>query len=289
MEKKLALQIKSWTSSCSMTHVISQANINSIISLMIKAGNFALEKQNEIGTELHSTNNCSSHTIDQQVSRIFVDKIKQEFCHDTVLSEEELPHEFCLGKNNTWLIDPIDGTHHYLAKDNQYSLMIGLLHKTQPAYGWVYNPPFSTLYHGGPDFGVWRIDKQNNATKLAVLGTLPEKKVRVIIGRRDRKNHPWINSIQNIDIIEAGSIGYKVSRILEDEADVLVHLAGRLKVWDTAGPVALALAAGLEVGNAENNYLIYPQNSFLHSSAIVIGKSGSLDWFRNNIIPSWTQ
>jgi len=69
----------------------------------------------------------------------------------------------------------------------------------------------------------------------------------------------------------------------------LLHLAGRLKLWDTAGPVALALAVGLDVGSKDIDELLYPQDSFMHPVALVMGKQGSLQWFRSKVVPSWTQ
>ena len=167
--------------------------------------------------------------------------------------------------------------------------MIGLLWAGTPIYGWIYNPAFATLYHGGPDLGAWRIDSDGKSQSINTNLSLENKFVRIILGRRDKANNPWLENLSDVSITEAGSIGYKLSKILEDEADVLLHLAGRLKIWDTAGPVALALAAGLDVGSREIDYLHYPQDSFLHPLAIVMGKKGSLQWFRSKIAPSCLQ
>jgi 3'(2'), 5'-bisphosphate nucleotidase len=206
-----------------------------------------------------------------------------------IISEEALPEKFVLSKDRVWVIDPIDGSDYYLANDTQYSIMIGLLIEGKPVYGWVYNPAASALYHGGPNRGAWFCD-DNGKSKNIVVGSLSNKEpVRVILGRRDIKNNPWLENLSDIQIMQAGGIGYKVGKIFEDEADVFMHLAGRLKIWDTAGPVAVALGAGLEVGGEEIDELIYSKDSFVHNFAIVMGKKGSLDWFRSKIIPSWIQ
>ena len=36
-------------------------------------------------------------------------------------------------------------------------------------------------------------------------------------------------------LVKTGSIGLKVAKVLESEADIFVHLSGKLKTWDTAG------------------------------------------------------
>jgi len=275
-------------------HNLSSDDIDFVNSLLIEAGNMAVDGQafrlevNRIGNT--QSNLTKTPTIDEKISLFLVNKLKRRFANQMIVSEEALPQEFSLTDDYAWLIDPIDGTHHYLANDNQYSIMIGLLLAGEPIYGWVYNPASSTLYHGGPGQGAWCLGQSRGKAQLIdPLGALNSKSVRVIIGRRDKKNNPWLESLPNIIILQAGSIGYKLTRILEDEADILLHLAGRLKIWDTAGPVALALANGLEVGSKDIDTLLYPKDSFTHQVAMVIGKKGSLEWFRKQLIPAWIQ
>ncbi len=285
-----------------MAHqIISQSDINFLKDLLIEAGTLAVSLQANLSiiqnrgsssgnsSALRADEQVLALTADEEVSQFLVNKLKSRFAKDTIISEEALPKYFLLSDQYTWLVDPIDGTHHYLANDSQYSIMIGLLWAGEPVYGWIYNPAFATLYHGGPGLGAWRVDRNGKLESIQSVLALEDKPVRAILGRRDKNNNPWLDKISDVTIIQAGGIGYKLSRILEDEADVLLHLAGRLKVWDTAGPVALALAAGLEVGSREIDQLFYPRDSYTHQMAIVMGKKGSLQWFRSKIITAWIQ
>jgi 3'(2'), 5'-bisphosphate nucleotidase len=269
--------------------ILSQNDINYLNETIIEAGKFALALQYDLFSNNRNLQNEKIPSADEKISAILVGKIKSRFVNHAIISEEDLPKESDLKEDYVWMIDPIDGTHHYLANDSQYSIMIGLVCAGKPIYGWVYNPVFDVLYHGGPGLGAWRINNKNKSQSVYSNYFVPDTAVRVILGRRDKKNNPWLDNLSDIQIIEAGSIGYKLSRILDNEADVLLHLARRLKVWDTAGPVALALGAGMEVGSKEIDHLNYPENSFLHPVEVVIGKSGSLQWFRSKIVPSWIQ
>jgi 3'(2'), 5'-bisphosphate nucleotidase len=268
--------------------ILSQNDINYVNEIIIEAGKLALTLQKDLfssNRDLKTKEMILS--ADEKISAILVKKVRSRFTDHAIISEEDFPKESDLKEEYVWMIDPIDGTHHYLANDSQYSIMIGLVCAGKPIYGWIYNSAFDALYHGGPGLGAWCKNKDNDSQAIYCNYFVPDTAVRVILGRRDKKYNPWLDAVSDIQIIEAGSIGYKLSKILENEADVLLHLAGRLKVWDTAGPVALALGAGMEVGSKDIDYLNYPENSFQHPVEIVIGKSGSLQWFRSKIVPSW--
>ncbi len=252
---------------------LSQSDIYFVNNLLVEAGNLASVLQTQSQCNQANSEALSIATADEQVSQLLVDGLKSRFNRENIISEEELPGQFSLDDQRIWLVDPIDGTHHYLAMENQYSIMIGLLCKGVPIFGWVYNPSSFALYYGGTDMGAWFLDKKHPIGQLIKpVNPLDNEHIRITVGRRDRKHNPWLDSLPNTTIIEAGSIGLKVANILEDQADVLLHLAGALKVWDTAGPVALALAAGLDVGTSEDDQLLYTQNSLVHKQAIVVGK-----------------
>lgn len=264
-------------------------DIDFVNELVVEAGRLALKLQ----ASSHKINQTQSDSIfisvDEKISHLLVEKLQNKFANQLIISEEALPEKFILNQNRVWVIDPIDGTDHYLANDTQYSIMIGLLVEGKPVYGWVYNPAVGALYHGGPNRGAWVCDEKGKSKNIVIDSLAAQKPVRVILGRRDIKNNSWLENLSDVKIMQVGSIGYKIGKIFENEADVLMHLAGRLKIWDTAGPVAVAMGAGLEVGGEEIDELIYSQDSFVHSFAIVMGKKGSLDWFRSKIIPSWIQ
>jgi 3'-phosphoadenosine 5'-phosphosulfate (PAPS) 3'-phosphatase len=72
----------------------------------------------------------------------------------------------------------------------------------------------------------------------------------------------------------------KVTKVLEAEADLFVYLSAKMKTWDTAGPVALALGGMLEVGAMESDELCFPNEGVVHASSVIIGRPGSIQWCR---------
>jgi len=212
---------------------------------------------------------------------MIVSALTERFPNDIIVSEEDHIHKDATTKDRVWLIDPIDGTENYISNDGQYAVMIGLVVKTTPVFGWVYAPAFRTLYFGGQDYGTWRSKDQAPPQRVGPLKELEVESVaRVIMGFRDRKANPWVKEHPKVVLVKTGSIGLKVAKVLENEADVFVHLSGKLKTWDTAGPAAIALGNQLDVGTLETDDLPFDISKVRQECSIIMGRPGALRWSR---------
>jgi 3'(2'), 5'-bisphosphate nucleotidase len=58
------------------------------------------------------------------------------------------------------------------------------------------------------------------------------------------------------DLVPMGSAGYKVTAVVRGEVDAYVHAGGQYQ-WDSAAPVAVALAAGLHASRLDGSPLRY--------------------------------
>lgn len=279
-----------------MKTVISQENLNKVLKLCHEAGKLAAQMRSSIDIKEKTGPQDLVTSADIALSELIVSTLSREFPGALIVSEEdkELPGQILPDQSKEiWVIDPIDGTENYIRGDGQYSVMVGLLHNMHPVFGCVYEPHSNHLYYGGEGLGAWKIkpgenkppqdlvlQKEKNQFEAGDKSTNPNRKTRLMMGHRDRKKHPWVEDLEYIRFVKYGSIGLKVARILEDHADLFVHLAGKLKVWDTAAPSAIAIAAGLEVGTMEENSLSFHLPEVYHRHPVIIGKKGSLKWCR---------
>jgi 3'(2'), 5'-bisphosphate nucleotidase len=261
--------------------IIDQEEINYVSSLITKAGVLAPQIRADIEIIEKSGPNDRVTTADLTLSKLIVSELHKRFSADKIISEEDTAHDTIAKKGRVWLVDPIDGTDNYIANDGQYSVMIGLVIDLKPVFGWVYAPARSTIYFGGPGFGTWRQHGNETATRFEDQAYLQlQEHARIMVGWRDRKNNPWIKDLPQATLVKTGSIGLKVAKVLEREADLFVHLSGKLKTWDTAGPVAIALGGNLEVGAMDADELSFPEEGVIHQSSVIIGRPGSLQWCR---------
>jgi 3'(2'), 5'-bisphosphate nucleotidase len=263
---------------------VSAEDIAYVKKIVREAGAIAIAMREGVDIREKSGPSDKVTAADCAISAELVKHLKARFPDDEIVSEEDEHHCPHGTKRRVWLIDPIDGTDNYICNDGQYSVMIGLLVDGKPDFGWVYAPAWKTLYFGGPGFGAFSEKDDAECERFAPLEKLDiDSKARVIMGGRDRKSHPWVSELPQVEVVKMGSIGLKVAKVLEDYADVYVHLAGKLKTWDTAGPIAIALGGDLEVGPMEGDQITFPKDSVRLESSVIIGRRGCLNWSRTYI------
>lgn len=264
--------------------ILTESDIQFIADLARRAGRMAAQMRASIDVRHKTGPNDLVTCADIALSELITRELAERFPEDQLISEEATPGP-PTSNGRVWLIDPIDGTDNYVRNDSQYAVMIGLLVNGNAEFGCVYNPPDDYSYYGGMKFGVYK--KYGQLPPDLVKRDYPvdlTKPVRLMMGWRDRKKNPWIKDLPDIDWLESGSVGIKVAKVINDEADVFVHLAGKLKLWDTAGPVAIALGAGLEVGTMKEDELSFPLPEIVHGTVVIIGRPGSLEWTRRTLV-----
>lgn len=264
--------------------ILSKEDIDFVCDLAIRAGKMAAEMRGSISVSQKTGPSDLVTCADIALSKLILEELHMRFPLDQLISEEETGAA-STANGRTWLIDPIDGTENYIKGGSEYAVMIGLLVDKVVEFGCVYRPDTDYCYYGGIKFGVWhRTEERQPAPVEPYSKPAISPPVRLMMGSRDRKKNPWISDLPDIEWLQSGSVGVKVIKVLQDEADVFVHLAGKLKVWDTAGPVAIALGAGLEVGTMKENELEFSLPEILHGTVVIVGRPGALDWTRRTLI-----
>lgn len=276
-----------------MEPALTNDDIMFVRTLMEGAGQIAVDMRDSIEIKTKTGPLDQVTSADIRLSEIIVSSLQERYPDDLIISEEdfdgtptEVPsHESSLS-GRVWMVDPIDGTNSYIKREGEYSVMIGLLVDGKPVFGFVFAPFWNVMYFGGQGYGAWRQEGTDEARRFDALARLElTEETRLMMGSRDRKRHPWVEELPQVEIVKTGSIGIKVARILEQQADLFVHLSGQLKKWDTAGPVAIALAGGLDVGTMSDDSLEFPSESVLHETPVIIGREGALAWCRKYIAP----
>lgn len=263
---------------------LSEEDVLYVSQLIKEAGRMAVDMRSQVTARQKTGPRDLVTEADEALSQLIVGRLQNRFPNDLVVSEEEVSNPAGLGAQRAWLIDPIDGTEYYVSAGGMYSVMIGLLIDGKPSYGWVYNPSLDVLYVAEPFKQVKKFAGDSYLELPHVCLSLNNKRMRLMMGNRDREQHSWSShALRGAEWIDSGSIGLCVARILEGSGDLYVHLAGKLKAWDSAAPAAMALAAGLEVGSLEFDGLPYSGSNLTHEFPLVIGRRGSLAWARSNL------
>lgn len=216
--------------------------------------------------------------LDQKLSAAF----KLMFPDDGVITEENAQSrtKFHDRYSRLWCIDPIDGTEDFIHRKRDYAVMIGLLQNHQPIAGWLYAPAYDQLYYGGSNWGLFQASADAAPEPMVVTEPAPPTVgfCPVLIGHRDqsRFGSAIAHLIPEAQFYSLGSFGLKVVDVVLGRAGLYLYFNGRVKLWDTVGPLALAKAAGLVCCDLEGRSISFsPQDidtdTLAHKQPILVG------------------
>jgi 3'(2'), 5'-bisphosphate nucleotidase len=260
-----------------------------ILQTLLKAGRQATQAAEaafeifEKGREDYVT------TVDQALDRYLSSAFAAHFPGDGMVTEENQTsaNSFFAFHQRLWLIDPIDGTEDFIQRGQNYSIMVGLLADGVPQAGWVYAPAQERLYWGGPNWGLFQQIQSGEARPLQVRPWAGEGTMTLLLGDRDQRHFgPAIAQyLPEVRFDSLGSFGLKVLEVIKGQAGLYVYLNGRVKLWDTVGPLALALAAGLACCDLDGHPIRFDASSvypltLIHRQPILIGWPAAVEALR---------
>jgi 3'(2'), 5'-bisphosphate nucleotidase len=230
-----------------------------------------------------------------QVDRLLDQQLSAEFFSlfpaDGLITEENSAsvQRFLESHERFWCIDPIDGTKDFIETGKDYAVMVGLLEGHQPIGGWVYEPEADHLWFGGPAWGLWQ--QSSDGPVEACMAQSVALGGRVIIGANDQKNYGLTvaQAIPEIDLWgRPGSFGLKIIDVILGKAGLLVYFNGRVKLWDTVGPLALAQAAGLVCCDLAGDPIGYSADrinpaTLAHQQPIILGWPNYVEAYRDRL------
>lgn len=232
--------------------------------------------------------------VDRQLDAQLASEFAALFPNDGVITEENPQSRqlFQQDYQRLWCIDPVDGTDDFIQGRAHYSVMVGLLQGDRPRAGWIYAPEFDQLYYGGENVGLFQAEGDRPPEPLIPNQPAPPSAdfCPMIIGDKDRKRYgdAIAQRIPGASFYSIGSFGLKVMEVINGRAGLYAYFNGRVKLWDTVGPLALALAAGLECCDLEGNPLSFTADaldleSLAHRQTVIIGWSPYVAALRSHL------
>jgi 3'(2'), 5'-bisphosphate nucleotidase len=155
-----------------------------------------------------------------------------------------------------WLVDPLDGTKEFLARNGEFTVNIALIVGHEPALGVVGVPARDVVYTGIPGVGATRIEGGGRAHAIRTRRPAPEP-LRVV-GSRSHRGDSLVALLARLgphDLVAVGS-ALKFCIVAEGDADFYPRL-GPTSEWDTAAAHAVLVAAGGAVVTLEGKPLRY--------------------------------
>ena len=221
---------------------------------------------------------------DRTASTIIVEGLSQVFPADAILSEEEADDAANrLTGKRVWMIDPIDGTWGFIKKDGDFGVQIGLTENGEAILGIVFLPVHGKLYFAVKNKGAFLIENADEPRRLQVSDKTDFAEMNLASSRNHRspRMHRIIEDFGIRREIQRGSVGLKVGLIVEQIADLYIHLSPRTKFWDTCAPQIILEEAGgrmtdvfgvplrYDLRDVQNHNGVLASNGAAHAPAVL--------------------
>jgi 3'(2'), 5'-bisphosphate nucleotidase len=177
--------------------------------------------------------------------RVVVRMLTEAFPDIPIVSEETAPEDgFKPPAARFWVVDPLDGTKEFVAKNGEFCVCIGLVEDERPVMGVLHGPARHITYAAnGPGTAI-RI--RGNGAPEPISARPPSADGVVVIHSRTNENSRRLAEyFQGRSILQRVSCGsaLKFGVLAAGEADLYPRF-GTTMEWDTAAGQAILEAAG---------------------------------------------
>lgn len=133
-----------------------------------------------------------------------------------------------------WLVDPLDGTKEYLAKNGEFTVNVALIEDGEPTMGVVHAPALGVTYTALRGHGAWRSRDGHVAERIASRPRQDGAPLVVV----ESRSHPsadleaWIATMPVAARVQAGS-SLKLCWVADGQATVYPRFGPTME-WDVA-------------------------------------------------------
>jgi 3'(2'), 5'-bisphosphate nucleotidase len=241
-----------------------------VVAIADRAGEAILRHYAQ-GTTATAKSDGSPVTVaDQDAETLILAALRELTPSVPIVAEEaaaagELPE---VGDGTFWLVDPLDGTREFIARNGEFTVNIALIDQRRPILGVVLAPAIGTAWWGALGHGATVRDAEG--TRAIQARPVPDAPVAVASrSHRDARTDAWLAEHKVADIVSAGS-SLKFCRVAEAKADLYPRF-GRTMEWDTAAGQGVLEAAGGKVVRVDGSPLRYAKPGFENPEFIARG------------------
>lgn len=222
-----------------------EKELNAAIEAGLKAKVKIMEIYNR-GFDVEIKEDNSPVTLaDKTADAIIREELHKAFPNYAFLTEESEDDPHRLQNDYVWIVDPVDGTKDFVAKDGGFTTNIALCYKHQIVVGVVVVPVSGeyyyaskgngAFYHNGKDkeMRIHVNDKLDDLTVLSSVFHSNEKEAALIEKHKDKIKHQ-----------EKFGSSLKPCRIAQGLAEISYRMSAGTKEWDTAACDIIVKEAG---------------------------------------------
>jgi 3'(2'), 5'-bisphosphate nucleotidase len=203
-----------------------------------------------------------STDADRASQEMILRAIHKAFPADRLCGEESTPALTASAQGHgprLWIVDPIDGTRGFAKKNDEFSIMIGLVEEGKPILGAVLEPAIDRLTYAIQGTGCWVIEKGAAPRSVRVTSTAALAGATLSISRSQKEagRQKLMEGFAAKGTVETYSAGIKLAQVARGETDVYLGDYLTLKDWDVCAGHILVTEAGGTVTSVDGDAILY--------------------------------
>ena len=181
--------------------------------------------------------------VDVEIENSILKGIKEKFPNDNFLTEENYPNGELVDR--TWVIDPIDGTQHFIKNTSFWGIQLAFYAEDSTKFAIIYLPKSNEFYYAVENYGAYL-----NNNKITEIKINPLNQCTIEFGGSIYKKYDIKNKIINKDSMEVANIIHlnssciSYSNLATSKTDALI--VSTKKKWDIMPGICLCKEAGIK-------------------------------------------
>jgi len=250
------------------------------INLAEKSGKILISNLDKIEIVKLKDRQDIATNIDYKIENLIINSIKKNFPEHNINTEER---GIIKGNSDyTWIIDPLDGSKHYIRKIPLFDVSIALKHKNEIIFGLVYNPTTKEMFYAAKGRGAYlngkriKVSQKSNLKDSFIFAELPSCGMQSKEFIRNSKILTRLNlNSYRVRALGCGPLG--LSYVASGAFEAYVALGKPPKIGDIAAGLIILKEAGGQYtdlkGNQiqleeENKTLVLGSNSRVHKAVL---------------------
>ncbi len=217
-----------------------------VLNIAHQAGDKILEYYGNKSFDIASKEDDTPLTDADLASHSIIYHGLSEFFPYPILSEEK-PVAFEQRKSwqRYWLVDPLDGTRDFIARDDEFCINIALIQDGRPVFGLIYIPVSGVAYIAAKGQGAFRVEQNGDEFLLRNTRNDPDLISATSRFHSSREVEKFCKEHGIAEIYPCGS-AIKFCRLAEGLVDVYPRLTP-CSEWDIAAGHLLVTEAGCSI------------------------------------------
>lgn len=190
--------------------------------------------KSDLKVETKSRKNDLVTYMDRKIEKEFVNKIRQHFPGDKIVSEEGFGDDFDtinMEEDTVWFLDPIDGTLNFVLQNENFAIMLAVYEKNTGQQAYILDVMKNKLYWSLKGHGVYCNDKLLSRMKdVALTEGLFGSNSMYISDKQIQFNAEITKKAMGVRTI--GSAALEIVELIK--GSTVAYLSYGLKAWDLA-------------------------------------------------------